>query len=450
MSKPLHDRGYGEDAPIIIGSPPRRGTKRGYLEYEEDVSDNPEYRIASQNKKLHMEEIIEQHEEMEADHNEQASSQGLDPRGLTYSGADIRASSSKSMVPTHVNASVASHPTISASQLVNGTLYHRASNGLWACTRPPCTKTYKTISSVDRHVEAKHNGPVQRFNCPTCNGSFSEERFVRRHQATTSVRFARCNDAWNAGLVPGSPGYVAPSNMVGLVALDFHQSLPSATTTSRTYASIVFSAGLSAHPSNSSSHNTTLVQPSALTFQSYNDSTNQSNPPARARDQIIHSLHSAPSTNQVLPIGPGHHQYHNSQNANLNLPKNQQTSLRSSPRSFEPLRRFKTPSIDSNEHTFVSLGMIRRSAFPVTEEIDCNQHKSNSGSAIEMSSNICQNSGRRFSNHNLMNSRATSTPQEVDGSDIPLIANTEPVLPLRLADPLYWWNIAQSSRDVPK
>ncbi|KAK0105625.1 hypothetical protein ONS95_004155 [Cadophora gregata] len=77
----------------------------------------------------------------------------------------------------------------------------------FVCQVTGCNKSLCSKSNRDRHM--KTHDSIQEWQCQVCGKSLSEERWVRRHQR--NPRFTECNNAWKAGLLPGSDGYVPPS-----------------------------------------------------------------------------------------------------------------------------------------------------------------------------------------------------------------------------------------------
>ncbi|KAG4429373.1 hypothetical protein IFR05_015148 [Cadophora sp. M221] len=82
------------------------------------------------------------------------------------------------------------------------------------------TSRSKTAKGQVSHLNSNKNGsvhdpPVPRLSKPKevwKDMLFQEKHLVKRHQQTPSTKFFACNNAWKAGMVPGSPGYTGPLN----------------------------------------------------------------------------------------------------------------------------------------------------------------------------------------------------------------------------------------------
>ena len=81
-------------------------------------------------------------------------------------------------------------------------------DGSFVCPISGCKKTLCNKANLTRHIKT-HSG-VKEWACQVCKKEISEERWVRRHQQNPNPKFKKCNDAWQAGLLPGSDGYVPP------------------------------------------------------------------------------------------------------------------------------------------------------------------------------------------------------------------------------------------------
>ncbi|PVH72398.1 hypothetical protein DL98DRAFT_539256 [Cadophora sp. DSE1049] len=119
-------------------------------------------------------------------------------------------------------------------------VYSRTAEGRWLCTRPPCKDTFAEKSGVKRHVRTVHEG-ARDYECEICHQTFSDPRRRIGHLKNLNPKYKDCRAAWDAGTVPGAPGYVAPlvtsslSPSYGARSVGVHHSVPSRTYTPSNY-----------------------------------------------------------------------------------------------------------------------------------------------------------------------------------------------------------------------
>ncbi|KAH6705383.1 hypothetical protein BKA61DRAFT_699105 [Leptodontidium sp. MPI-SDFR-AT-0119] len=223
MSNPFESREQNS-----MRGPAGRGAKRNSTEQDEehqsmytqsqlgydDEEEGEEEEYDGEDEKGEYEEWKEGGNEQP--HPPPSKRQRLDPHTTTI------ADQSPSFATSGQSKALAASSSIHRSVTIKGQVYHINSGGGWLCTRTPCPKTFATKGGLERHVKDKHDSMGARYSCIICHRTFQEKHLVKRHQKTLSKNFSACNNAWYAGLVPGSPGYAGRLGDIPMVLPNSH------------------------------------------------------------------------------------------------------------------------------------------------------------------------------------------------------------------------------------